>query len=85
MTLPNVPKALGSLRHVFKSGLSAVRGESNPLGFRPVRKFLVVLVDGLGAEQIQAREGHSPFLAAAIKAGSVTVLFLQLQVPTSHH
>ena len=57
---------------MFKSGLSAVRGESNPLGFRPVRKFLVVLVDGLGAEQIQAREGHAPFLAAAVRAGSVT-------------
>lgn len=57
---------------MFKSGLQAVRSESNSAGFKPVKKFLVVLVDGLGAEQILAREGHAPFLAAAVKAGSVS-------------
>lgn len=57
---------------MFKSGLHSVRSEVNPAGYKPVKKFLVILVDGLGAEQILAREGHAPFLAAHVKSGAVS-------------
>jgi predicted AlkP superfamily pyrophosphatase or phosphodiesterase len=57
---------------VFKSSLESVLGEANPLGFQARKKVLVILIDGLGAEQILARSGHAPWLAAAVKAGGVS-------------
>lgn len=72
-TLPPRPKALGSLRHVFRSALDAVTGERSPLGLRPKRKILVVLVDGMGAENVLARAGHAPWLAREINAGGTTL------------
>ena len=68
-TLPPRPKALGSLRHVFTSALSAVTGERSALGLKPKRKVLVLLVDGMGAENVLARAGHAPWLAREITAG----------------
>jgi len=73
MTLPPVPKALGSLRHVFLSGLHSVLGERSKLGFAPKRKVLVILVDGLGAENILARAGHAPFLASQVSSGATSL------------
>lgn len=69
-TLPTIPKDLGTIRHVFQSSLSAIRGESNALGLPKKRKVGAILVDGLGAEQILARTGHARFLAEHLeKAG----------------
>lgn len=71
MTLPVVPKALGNLRHVFSSSLLAVQKKPNPLGLKPKKKIVCILVDGMGAENILARAGHAPYLAAAVRAGAV--------------
>lgn len=57
---------------MFKSSLQAVTGSRSALGFAPKRKVLVVLVDGMGAENVLARAGHAPKLAAAIRAGAVS-------------
>ncbi len=72
-TLPPRPKALGSLRHVFTSALDAVTGQRSQLGLKPKRKVLVLLVDGLGAENVLARAGHAPWLAREISAGATTL------------
>jgi predicted AlkP superfamily pyrophosphatase or phosphodiesterase len=72
MILPSVPKALGSLRHVFDSAYHLALGEPNTLGFKGASKIVVVLVDGLGAEQIAARSGHAPWLSKHIAAGQVS-------------
>jgi predicted AlkP superfamily pyrophosphatase or phosphodiesterase len=54
---------------VFKSGLQAILGEVNPLLLKPKSKVLVILIDGLGAEQILSRSGHCRFLANGVSAG----------------
>ena len=71
-TLPPPPKGFGSISHVFSSALDAVSGRQNKLGF-PVRdNIIVALIDGLGAEQLQQRAGHAPFLASALGPKSIT-------------
>ena len=72
LTLPVVPKALGNLRHVFHSSLQAVQRKANQLNFKPSKKVICVLIDGLGAENILARAGHAPFLTGFIKQGMVS-------------
>ena len=62
--LPSTPQTFGDIRHVFSSCLSAVLGEKNHLGFRPVRQAVCVLVDGLGSHNIRERAGHAPFLSS---------------------
>jgi predicted AlkP superfamily pyrophosphatase or phosphodiesterase len=57
---------------VFKSSLQSVTRSRSALGFQPKRKVLVILVDGMGAENVLARAGHAPRLAAAIRAGGVS-------------
>lgn len=54
---------------MFKSGLDSILGLPNPNGFAPKKKVCVVLVDGMGAEQVLARAGHASYLAAAIRLG----------------
>lgn len=50
--LPAVARSLGSRRYA----------SAPPLGFGPARRAVVVLVDGLGCEQLLERTGHAPFL-----------------------
>jgi predicted AlkP superfamily pyrophosphatase or phosphodiesterase len=66
--LPSAPKTLGRLSDVFISALGAITGKSNRLGFGKSSKVCVVLVDGLGSENLRAAGGHAPFLNAALKA-----------------
>jgi predicted AlkP superfamily pyrophosphatase or phosphodiesterase len=72
LTLPPHPKALGTISHVFSSALASVLSEENPLGLRARRKVLVILVDGLGVEQIKQRAGHAPWLASQLNAATIT-------------
>jgi hypothetical protein len=58
---------------VFRSALDAVTGGRSALGLRPKRRILVVLVDGMGAENVLARAGHAPWLAREISAGGTTL------------
>lgn len=42
------------------------------LGYKPKRKVLVILVDGMGAENVLERAGHAPWLAGQIASGSTS-------------
>jgi len=57
---------------VFKSALLAVQGLENPLQYKPANRIVVVLVDGLGVEQIRQRAGHAPWLASCLNSGTIT-------------
>ena len=74
--LPAAPKTLGRLSDVFISALGAITGQSNRLGFKRASKAVVVLVDGLGSENLRAAAGHAPFLNAALRESkSINTVF----------
>lgn len=52
------------LAGVLGSSFASLRGLPNGFGFPPASSAVVVLVDGLGVANIQARSGHARFLAA---------------------
>jgi hypothetical protein len=56
--LPAVAASLGVTAYV----------DAQPLGLRPARRAVVVLVDGLGYELIRRRGGHAPFLRSLLPA-----------------
>jgi hypothetical protein len=65
--LPSAPKTLGRLSDVLVSALGAITGKSNRMGLKPATRVCVVLVDGLGSENLRSAGGHAPFLNAALK------------------
>jgi len=60
--LPAIPANFGRLTDVFVSSLGAIIGADNRLNFRPARRVIAVLVDGLGAHNLKAAGGHAPLL-----------------------
>ncbi|PRY70321.1 type I phosphodiesterase/nucleotide pyrophosphatase [Glaciihabitans tibetensis] len=60
-----------SLADVLPSCVAALTGSSNRLGLPPVKRAVVLLVDGLGVEQLRARAGHARTLTAALTGTSV--------------
>jgi predicted AlkP superfamily pyrophosphatase or phosphodiesterase len=52
---------------VLASAIAATQAQQNPLGFRAVKSAVVVLVDGLGLENLEAFAGHAPNLMKAWK------------------
>ena len=60
-----------SLADVLPSCLSSVAGSSNRLDLPRVSRAVVVLVDGLGAEQLRARTGHARTLASVATKAAV--------------
>ena len=60
--LPAAPKSLGRLSDVFISALGAITGKNNRLGFNSVKSACVVLIDGLGSNNLRHAGGHAPFL-----------------------
>jgi predicted AlkP superfamily pyrophosphatase or phosphodiesterase len=74
--LPSAPKTLGRLSDVFISALGSITGKSNRLGFGKSSKVCVILVDGLGSENLRAAGGHAPFLNSALKGSkSINTVF----------
>ncbi|WP_354566783.1 alkaline phosphatase family protein [Glaciihabitans sp. UYNi722] len=53
------------------SSLLAVDGKPNQLSLPPVRKAIVLLVDGLGASVLAARAGHARSLAPLLTPASI--------------
>ncbi|MEN9715823.1 MAG: hypothetical protein RJA35_1290 [Actinomycetota bacterium] len=51
---------------MFASSLGAISGVDNRLQFAKAKRVIVVLVDGLGAQNLKAAAGHAPFLNAAM-------------------
>ena len=64
--LPAIPGTFGRLTDVFASALGAISGVDNRLNFRPARRVICVLVDGLGSQNLKAAAGHAPFLNQAM-------------------
>jgi predicted AlkP superfamily pyrophosphatase or phosphodiesterase len=74
--LPAAPKTLGRLSDVFISALGSITGHSNRLGFSSASKAVVILVDGLGSENLRAAGGHAPYLNEALKTSkSINTVF----------
>lgn len=59
-----------SLADVMPSALEALLGRANALDLTSVRKVVVVLVDGLGAQSLATRAGHARTLAPALSKAS---------------
>lgn len=72
LTLPPLPKSSGNIRNVFLSGLKSVQGEENILRLGRRKKVMVILVDGLGAEQIVQRSGHAPWLNSQLSRANIS-------------
>lgn len=62
--LPALPAHLGNLRQVFPAVFGSLNGGANVFGFAPVRHAVVVMVDGLGANNLRQAKSSAPFLAA---------------------
>jgi predicted AlkP superfamily pyrophosphatase or phosphodiesterase len=60
--LPSAPKSLGRLGEVLTSALASIVGESNKLGLQPKRSVCVILVDGLGAQNLRVAGAHAGYL-----------------------
>jgi len=60
-----------TLADVLPSCLSALGGSPNRLELLQVSRAVVLLVDGLGADQLRSRAGHARTLAVALDAKSV--------------
>lgn len=60
-----------SLADVLESCLAAVSGGASTLTLSPVRRAIVMLIDGLGADQLAAHSGHARTLAAQLSARNI--------------
>ncbi|MET4780141.1 putative AlkP superfamily pyrophosphatase or phosphodiesterase [Glaciihabitans sp. UYNi722] len=69
--LPATKSHRFSLADVVPSSLLAVDGKPNQLSLPPVRKAIVLLVDGLGASVLAARAGHARSLAPLLTPASI--------------
>ncbi|MBO9578867.1 MAG: alkaline phosphatase family protein [Microbacteriaceae bacterium] len=64
--LPSTARTVVRLADVLADCLRAVRGEGGALGLPGADRAAVILVDGLGAENLRARAGHARALASAM-------------------
>jgi hypothetical protein len=69
--LPAPRRDRPSLADVATSCLAAVRSEPGRLSLAPVRKAVIVLIDGLGADALAARAGHARTLARGFDRSSI--------------
>lgn len=53
---------------MFESAIAATSKSQSKLGFPSKRSYCVILVDGLGYENLLARRGHARFLAASAES-----------------
>lgn len=58
-TLPVIGPRGRCLAEVLVSVFSAIRGEDNSRGLAPARRAVVILVDGLGSVNLNARSAHA--------------------------
>lgn len=69
--LPAPKRDAPSLADVLQSCLAAIAGQPNRLGLPAVNRAIVLLVDGLGADNLRARAGHARTLAGALTPKAV--------------
>lgn len=68
--LPATKSHRFSLADIVPSSFLAITNKPNRLSLPPVRKAIVLLVDGLGASALAARSGHARTLAPLLSAGT---------------
>jgi hypothetical protein len=68
--LPALPVAFGNLKDVFRSASDSLAGKTNPFGLPKVKNSLVIMVDGLGLQNLRKYPGHSTFLQKHINKTS---------------
>lgn len=64
--LPSAPKTFGRLSEAYLSAFLALSGK-NPLDLPLKQSYVVILVDGLGVQNIRDAAGHAPFLNQRLK------------------
>jgi predicted AlkP superfamily pyrophosphatase or phosphodiesterase len=64
---------------VFVSALSSITGKQNSLGLPRVKNACVIMVDGLGAANIEFRSGHAPLLSRQLQQDG----FIQCGFPST--
>ena len=64
--LPSAPKSFGRLSEAYLSAFLALAGK-NPLNLPPKQSYAVILVDGLGVQNIKDAAGHAVFLNHRLK------------------
>jgi hypothetical protein len=72
LMLPSVPKSFGRLSEANLSAFLALQGKQNPLGLPSRKSYAVILIDGLGAQNIKAAGAHASFLNSKL-SGSKTL------------
>ena len=72
--LPTDKAGARSLADILPNSVAALQGNSNDLSLPPAESVVVVVVDGLGRAQLQARAGHARFLTAT-KSDSLLSVF----------
>lgn len=65
--LPSAPKSHGRLSDVFQSAALATSGKSNQFGLPTKLSYLVVMVDGLGSNNIRGSGAHASFLNSRLR------------------
>lgn len=63
--LPVMPAAFGNLRDVFRSAEQSVLGAQNAFGLGKVDSAIVIMVDGLGFENMKQASDFAPALSSA--------------------
>ena len=63
--LPAIPPAFGNLKDVFRSAQKSVLGQENTFALPKVSSAIVVMVDGLGAKNLEVSQQYARFLSSA--------------------
>jgi predicted AlkP superfamily pyrophosphatase or phosphodiesterase len=69
--LPAIPAAFGNLKDVFRSAEASVLGQKNAFNLGKVDTAVVIMVDGLGAENLAANSSSARFLSSISQADQV--------------
>lgn len=64
--LPAQPSPRGQISDVAGNLLHALRGQRTPLGFPPVKKVALIVIDGLGTVNLLDHSGHARHLVARL-------------------
>lgn len=64
--LPAPADTFGNIRHVLPAAFASVRGQTNQFKLAPVSHAIVIMVDGLGFENLRQSKGVAKTLAAAM-------------------
>jgi type I phosphodiesterase/nucleotide pyrophosphatase len=68
-------RSLAELTPSLLAALDGTDGTGNPLGIEPAGRICLLLIDGLGAEQLAAHAADAPYLSSLLGADALTAGF----------